>query len=411
MNLRQNISEGINSIKANILRTVLTGLIIAIGITSLVGMLTAVDGIRSEIDASLSNLGANSFDVNSRFSGRRNQNGRRERSYEPVRFNEAERFKEMYDYPSTTTIFTRASGIAEIKYENKKTNPNISITGGDENYFAIKGVNIESGRNFSSLEIQYGNYVCILGTEVVKALFEENEDPLNKTVKFYGNNYRVIGVLEEKGGFGGDTEEDRNIVIPLLNAKRLDRRGNMRFNITTMIENPEDIDYAMGEATGLMRQIRGDKIGDPDSFEVVRSDSVTEALDNMTNGLRMGGFGIGAVTLLGAAIGLMNIMMVTVTERTREIGIRKALGATPKKILTQFLVESIVICQMGGIAGAILGIIVGNFMAQFLGGAFVIPWVWITVGLVICVIVGVVSGYIPAKRASVMDPIESLRFE
>lgn len=411
MNLRQNIFEGINSIKANILRTVLTGLIIAIGITSLVGMLTAVDGIRSEIDASLSNLGANSFDVNSRFSGRRNQNGKREKSFEPISFNDAERFKEMFDYPSTTTIFTRASGIAEIKYENKKTNPNISITGGDENYFTIKGVNIANGRNFSSLEIQYGNYVCILGTEVVKALFEEGEDPLNKTVKFYGNNYRIIGVLEEKGGFGGDTEEDRNIIIPLLNAKRLDKRGNMRFNITTMIENPEDIDYAMGEATGLMRQIRGDKIGDPDSFEIVRSDSVTEALDNMTNGLRMGGFGIGAVTLLGAAIGLMNIMMVTVTERTREIGIRKALGATPKKILTQFLVESIVICQMGGIAGAILGIIVGNLMAQFLGGAFVIPWVWITVGLVICVIVGIVSGYIPAKRASVMDPIESLRFE
>jgi putative ABC transport system permease protein len=411
MNLAQNISEGINSIKANILRTILTGLIIAIGITSLVGMLTAVDGIRSEIDSSLSNLGANSFDVNSRFSGRRNMNGRREKSFEPVDFNEAIRFKEMYDFPSTTTIYTRASGTAEIKYGNKKTNPNISITGGDENYFAIKGVNIESGRNFSSLEIQYGNYVCILGTEVVKALFEDGEDPLNKTVKFYGNNYRVIGVLEEKGGFGGDTEEDRNIVIPLLNAKRLDRRGSMRYSITTMIENPENIDYAMGEATGLMRQIRGDKIGEEDSFEVVRSDSVTEALDNMTNGLRMGGFGIGAVTLLGAAIGLMNIMMVTVTERTREIGVRKALGATPKKILRQFLVESIVICQMGGIAGAILGIIVGNIMANFLGGAFVIPWVWITVGLVICVIVGVVSGYIPAKRAAALDPIESLRFE
>lgn len=231
MNLRQNISEGINSIKANILRTILTGLIIAIGITSLVGMLTAVDGIRSEIDSSLSNLGANSFDVNSRFSGRRNQNGRREKSYEPVKYNEAQRFKEMYEYPSTTTIYTRASGAAEVKYENKTTNPNISITGGDENYFTIKGINIDRGRNFSTLELQYGNYVCILGTEVVKALFEETEDPLNKTVKFYGNNYRVIGILEEKGGFGGDTEEDRNIVIPLLNAKRLDRRGNMRFSI------------------------------------------------------------------------------------------------------------------------------------------------------------------------------------
>ncbi|HEY9116936.1 MAG TPA: ABC transporter permease, partial [Roseivirga sp.] len=277
MNLRQNISEGINSIKGNVLRTVLTGLIIAIGITSLVGMLTAVDGIRSEIDSSLSNLGANSFDVNSRFSGRRNQNGRREKSYEPIKFVEAVKFKETFDYPSTTTVYTRASGAAEIKYESKTTNPNISITGGDENYFAIKGIVIEKGRNFSSLEIQYGNYVCILGTEVVKALFEENEDPLNKSVKFYGNNYRVIGVLEEKGGFGGDTEEDRNIVIPLLNAKRLNRRGNMRFSITTMIENPEEIDYAMGEATGLMRQIRGDRTGEEESFEVVRSDSVTEA--------------------------------------------------------------------------------------------------------------------------------------
>lgn len=411
MNLRQNISEGISSIKGNVLRTVLTGLIIAIGITSLVGMLTAVDGIRSEIDSSLSNLGANSFDVNSKFSGRRNQNGRREKSYEPIRFVEAVKFKETFDYPSTTTVYTRASGSAEIKYGSKTTNPNISITGGDENYFTIKGIVIEKGRNFSSLELQYGNYVCILGTEVVKALFDENEDPLNKSVKFYGNNYRVIGVLEEKGGFGGDTEEDRNIVIPLLNANRLNRRGNMRFSITTMIQNPDEVDYAMGEATGLMRQIRGDRTGEEESFEVERSDSVTEALDNITNGMRMAGFGIGAVTLLGAAIGLMNIMMVSVTERTREIGIRKALGATPTRILQQFLIESILICQMGGVAGAIMGIIVGNILASVLGGAFIIPWVWITVGLVICVIVGVVSGYIPAKRASALDPIEALRFE
>lgn len=410
MNLGQNISEGINSIKSNILRTVLTGLIIAIGITSLVGMLTAVDGIKSEIDSSLSNLGANSFDVNSKFV-RGNRNGRRSKSFEPIQFDEAVRFKNDFDYPSTTTIFTRASGSAEIKYNEKKTNPNVTITGGDENYFTIKGIDIEKGRNFSSLETQYGNYVCVLGSEVVKTLFGGKEEPLNKTIKFYGNNYRVIGVLEKKGGFGGDVEEDRNIIIPLLNAKRLDRRGNMRYNITTVIENPENIDYAMGEATGFMRKVRGDRIGQEDSFELERSDSVTEALDNITNGMRWAGFGIGAVTLLGAAIGLMNIMMVTVTERTREIGVRKALGATPQRILQQFLIEAIVICQMGGIVGAILGIIVGNAIANFLGGAFVIPWVWITVGLVICVIVGVVSGYIPAKRAARLDPIESLRFE
>ena len=201
MNLRENIREGIKSIKSNLLRTVLTGLIIAIGITSLVGMLTAVDGIRSEIDSSLSSLGANSFDVNSRFSGRRNRNGVREKSFEPITFIEANRFKDLYDYPSTVTVYTRATGNAEIKFENKKTDPNISITGGDENYIAIKGIEIESGRNFSGLEIQYGNYVCLLGTEVVESLFVNNENPINKIVKFYGNNYRIIGVLEKKGGF------------------------------------------------------------------------------------------------------------------------------------------------------------------------------------------------------------------
>jgi putative ABC transport system permease protein len=411
MNLRENIREGIKSIKSNLLRTVLTGLIIAIGITSLVGMLTAVDGIRSEIDSSLSSLGADSFDVNSRFSGRRNRNGVREKSYEPISYKEALRFKEIYDYPSTVTVYTRASGTAEIKYQNLKTNPNISITGGDENYIGIKGVAIESGRNFSGLEIQYGNYVCLLGTEVVEALFVNNENPINKTIKLYGNNYKVIGVLEEKGGFGGDTEEDRNVIIPLKNAKRLDRNGRMRFNITTVIQDKEQVEFAMGEATGLMRQIRGDRIGDEDSFEVERSDSVTEALDTMTNGLRLAGVAIGAVTLLGAAIGLMNIMMVTVTERTKEIGIRKALGATPQRIRQQFLIEAITICQMGGIVGAIMGIVVGNIMASFLGGAFVIPWIWITVGLVVCLVVGLVSGYLPAKKASRLDPIDALRFE
>ena len=411
MNLRENIREGVRSIRSNMLRTVLTGLIIAIGITALVGMLTAVDGIKSEIDSSLSNLGANSFDISSRFSGRRNRGGRKEKRYTPVKYKEAVRYKENFDFPAIVTVYTRASGIAEVKYDTKKTDPNVSITGGDENYFTIKGITIEKGRNFSAMETQYGNYVAILGTEVVKALFDKNENPLNKTIKFYGNNYRVIGILEEKGGFGGDTEEDRNIVIPLLNAKRLDKNGRMRYNITTMLEDPEQIDYAMGEASGLMRQIRGDRVADEDSFEIERSDSVTEALDDMTNGLRMGGFGVGFLTLLGAAIGLMNIMMVTVTERTREIGVRKALGATPKRIRQQFLIEAIVICQMGGVVGALLGILVGNLLANVLGGAFVIPWTWIIVGLIICIIVGLLSGYLPARKAARLDPIEALRFE
>ncbi|MFT6053695.1 MAG: putative ABC transport system permease protein [Roseivirga sp.] len=411
MNFAENIREGIRSIKSNVLRTVLTGLIIAIGITSLVGMLTAVDGIKSEIDSSLSGLGANSFDIDSRSSSRRNNNGKKEKSYEPISFQEAVRFKEDYNFPSTVTVSTRASGSAEIKFGDKTTNPNTSITGGDENYLTIKGVQLERGRNFSGLEIEFGNYVCILGTEIVNNLFDENEDPINKTVKFYGNNYRVIGLLEQKGGFGGDSGEDRNVIIPLLNAKRLDRRGSMRYDITTMIQDPEQIEFAMGEATGYMRKIRNDKIGADNSFEVERSDSVSDALDEITFGLRIGGIIVGAVTLLGAAIGLMNIMMVSVTERTKEIGIRKALGATPTRIRQQFLIEAIVICQIGGVVGAILGIAVGNGIAKFLGGAFIIPWVWIIVSLVICVVVGLTSGFIPANKASKLNPIDALRFE
>ncbi|MFT6970034.1 MAG: putative ABC transport system permease protein [Roseivirga sp.] len=411
MNFAENIREGIRSIKSNVLRTVLTGLIIAIGITSLVGMLTAVDGIKSEIDSSLSGLGANSFDIDSRSSSRRNNNGKKEKSYEPISFQEAVRFKEDYNFPSTVTVSTRASGSAEIKFGDKTTNPNTSITGGDENYLTIKGVQLERGRNFSGLEIEFGNYVCILGTEIVNNLFDENVDPINKTVKFYGNNYRVIGLLEQKGGFGGDSGEDRNVIIPLLNAKRLDRRGSMRYDITTMIQDPEQIEFAMGEATGYMRKIRNDKIGADNSFEVERSDSVSDALDEITFGLRIGGIIVGAVTLLGAAIGLMNIMMVSVTERTKEIGIRKALGATPTRIRQQFLIEAIVICQIGGVVGAILGIAVGNGIAKFLGGAFIIPWVWIIVSLVICVVVGLTSGFIPANKASKLNPIDALRFE
>ena len=414
MNLLENIKEAIRSVKTNLLRTILTGLIIAIGITSLVGMLTAIDGMKAQIEESFSGFGANNFDVRSKgTSGRRvTTDGVAEKTYPQLSYREAAAFKNEYSSRGLATVFTRVSGSAEVKRKSKTTNPNTRITGGDENYFLIKGINVERGRSFSSVEIQYGNNVCVIGTELEETLFEPGEDPLNQYISFYGSRYTIIGVLEKQGAVGGDSGADRNIIIPLENAKRLDRSGTFRYTITAASPDPTRIEYEMGHATGIMRNIRQDRIGEEDSFEIVKSQSLGESLEEVAGYLRIGGFGIGFITLLGAAIGLMNIMMVSVTERTREIGIRKALGATPLRIRQQFLIEAIVICILGGILGVFMGIGIGNIVANLVGpGGFLIPWLWIILAFAICVGVGLVSGFIPAYKASRLDPIESLRYE
>lgn len=414
MNLIENIREAIRSVKSNWLRTILTGLIIAIGITSLVGMLTAIDGMKAQIEESFSGFGANNFDVRSKStSGRRvTTDGVVEKSYPQLAFREAIDFKTEYSHRGIATVFTRVSGSAEIKRKSKTTNPNVRITGGDDNYFLIKGIAIEEGRSFSNIETQYGNNVCVIGIDLVDLLFESNEDPLNQYISFYGSRYTVIGVLEKQGSVGGDSGADREIIIPLENARRLDSNGSFRYTITASSADPGKIEYEMGQATGIMRNIRKDRIGEEDSFEIVKSQSLGESLEEVAGYLRIGGFGIGFITLLGAAIGLMNIMMVSVTERTREIGIRKALGATPLLIRQQFLMEAIVICLLGGILGVLMGISIGNLVANFVGpGGFLIPWLWILLAFGICVFVGLVSGFIPAYKASRLDPIESLRYE
>lgn len=413
MNQTENIKEGLRSIQSNLLRTVLTALIIAIGITSLVGILTAIDGIQKSVSDSFSSLGANTFDIVAKGEdGRRGgQGGIEEKSYPPIRYDQAKRFKENFTYPAITTIHVRVTGNAELKRLSKKTNPNYRIHGIDDNFIPIKGYNIKSGRNLSSIEIQYGSNVTVIGQEVVKALFEDDEDPVNKEIVLYGVKCKIVGVLEKTGGMGGSSGPDRTAYIPLDLASRL-MRFEPRYQITVAVSNPVEMDAAIGEATGIMRVVRQDRITDEGSILVEKSESVAESLNEITGYLRIGGFTIGLITLLGASVGLMNIMMVSVTERTREIGVRKALGATPQKIRMQFLAEALVVCQLGGIAGIILGILIGNLIANLISpGTFVVPWLWMLVGLVICFVVGIVSGYYPAHKASKLDPIESLRFE
>ena len=411
MNIVENVKEGIRSIKSNLLRTVLTAAIIAIGIAALVAILTAIDGLQASINDSFTSLGANSFEIRSKGeSGRRRSRGKEAKVYPPLEYKDMVAYKKLFDYSGAIVgISNFASGQAEVKKGSKKTNPNTRVYGGDENFIFLQGYELKEGRGFSNTEVQYATNVAIIGSEIASFLFEK-EEPINNEFAMYGRRYKVIGVLDQQGGMSGDSGADRMVVVPVENATRI-APNRVWFSVDTYIENPTEIEFAMGEATGLMRSIRQDPIGREESFEVRRNNSASEKLDEISGYFKIGGGVIGFITLLGAAVALMNIMMVSVTERTREIGVRKALGATPLRIRQQFLIEAIVICLLGGIAGVLLGLILGNLSASALGGSFVVPWGWTMMGLIVCVAVGLISGYFPAYKASKLDPIESLRFE
>ncbi|GCC51348.1 peptide ABC transporter permease [Chryseotalea sanaruensis] len=410
MNLLENIKEGLRSIKANMLRSVLTSLIVAIGITSLVGILTAIDGIEYSVNSSLSSLGVNTFDITSKRNRGSSAQGISEKRYPQLTFSQTVRFASDFRSEATICLAADVTGIAEVKYLSKKTNPNVQVKGVNEEFFALKGADIEKGRNFSRIEMEYGSQVTVIGFKVAKTLFE-NQDPIGKEISFLGTKLRVIGVMKEKGDISDDNY-DNMVTVPLIKANQMGKGRQLWYEISVGISDPTKMDYAMGEATGIMRSIRRDEIGKPNSFDLERSESLAEELESITSALRIGGFGVGFITLLGASIALMNIMLVSVTERTREVGVRKALGATPLRIRQQFVIEAIVVCLLGGIAGIILGILIGNGISSLIGiDKFVVPWLWMFMGMLICVGVGLLSGYYPAHKASKLDPIESLRFE
>ncbi|MCE2934605.1 MAG: ABC transporter permease [Cyclobacteriaceae bacterium] len=412
MNLVENVKEGLRSVQANMLRSVLTALIVAIGIMSLVGILTAIDGIEYSVSQSLSSLGVKTFDINSKWNRGGSQSGIKEKNYAPLQLNEVQRFINQYNYPSSISLSATLTILAEVKQGSNKTNPNVTVVGINEEYMAIKGLELEQGRNLSKFEVQYGTKVAILGAKLAKELYPDRSKPiLNTTISFKGTQFRVIGVMKEKGNIS-ENNFDNMVLIPILVANQLASGNSLNYRLVVGISDMTQIDVAMGEATGLMRKIRHDRIGDPDSFEIEKSEGLAEDLDSITSALRIGGFGVGFITLLGASIALMNIMLVSVTERTREVGVRKALGATPLRIRQQFVIEAIVVCVLGGIVGIFLGILIGNLISSVIGfKAFVIPWLWILVGFLICIAVGLFSGYYPAHKASKLDPIESLRFE
>ncbi|PSL21527.1 ABC transporter permease [Dyadobacter jiangsuensis] len=414
MIIRENIEEGLRSIQSNLLRTVLTAMIIAIGITSLVGILTAIDGIQGSVNSSFADLGANTFTVRNRVDDDFRSGGRRSKQYPSVTYRQAKTFADKFKttYQATASLSADIAGAVQVNYRSNKTNPNSNVVGSDEQYLGINGYKISLGRNLDRNDLEKSLNVAVLGQEIARKLFER-ADPLNKEITFMGSRYKVIGVLDKKGSLGGNNNSDRLILIPLEDGRGLAANRTLTYNITASAPNVSDGDMIVEEARGMMRRIRNDELGKEDSFTIDRADAMVKDFANITGYLRIGGFVIGTVTLLGASIALMNIMLVSVTERTREIGIRKSLGATPRVIRMQFLIEAIVVCILGGIGGLILGIIVGNSITGVISenATFVVPWLWMAVGIAICVMVGVLSGIYPAIKASRLDPIEALRYE
>jgi putative ABC transport system permease protein len=406
---KENISIALQSIAGNRLRTSLTSLIIAIGIMALVGILTAIEGVKQFTNDAFASLGANSFTIQNRGSDLNFGNGGHRKVYPSIRYDQADRFKKTFSLPVLTSINLSVSGTAVAKYGSQKTNPNISVTGSNENYLLTSGYKLAFGRNFSSAELERGENVVIIGNEIKKRLYK-NDDPINKSIFIGSNKFRVIGVFASKGsssGFGGD----KFCVIPVLRAKQIDTAKSPSFTITIMVNSPAALDASISEATSLFRNIRDLNVANADNFEIERSDSIQQELSGQLAGMTYGGAAIGIITLIGAAIGLMNIMLVSVTERTREIGLRKALGATPAIIRKQFLIEAIVICLIGGIAGIILGMAIGNLIAVQISGTFVTPWRWLFGAIALCTLIGLISGFWPAKKASRLDPVEALRYE
>jgi len=409
--LKENIKIAFGSIKTQILRTSLTIVIIAIGITALVGILTVVSALENTISSDFASMGANTFNINRYENTVKKQGGEEREIINPIiSYPEAVAFKNKYNFPlSQTSLSFKATSTAEVKFEAQKTDPEISIVGVDEYFMTNSGLETSSGRNFNNFDISNNNYVCVVGSDFEKGLLKD-VNPINKTISIRGARFKVIGVLKEKGSTFGNSQ-DLRVLIPIQVARSLFTAPNINYSLSVMVNNKEFLEQATDNAISTMRSIRKLSPVKDNNFGVVRSDDLINRILSITQYLGWASWVIGIITILGSSIALMNIMIVSVTERTREIGVRKALGAKRSTVAIQFFIETLLIGQLGGLAGIIFGILIGYGIASALSFAFVIPWGAIFAAFLTSFIVAIVSGLYPAIKAAVLDPIEALRYE
>jgi len=405
--LREQTTVALRSIRAQWLRTLLTITIIGTGIMALMSMITATEALRSSLLEQFIGLGAGTLQVSQK-AERGAFGGRRLGDTPPLDFNQAMALKKAMAGQAETAVSARGTMMGRLSAGEKETDPNVMVVGGDEGFIPMSAYDLSAGRNFTSEEVRRNAPVVILGQDVVDKLFAPSEDPIDQNIRIRNRRYRVLGVLASQGASFG-MSQDNQAILPVgeIRARFSGRRTS--YSVQIRAADPEAIAALAETVTGEMRAIRGDLPGDPDSFRISRSDALIAQFNESLSSVTLAALFLGLITLLGSSIGLTNIMLVTVTERTREIGLRKALGASAKTIRAQFLVEVVIIGMLGGLFGILLGIGVGNVVAGYLEAPFALPWGWVAIALVLSGAVSLGSGYYPARKASQLDPIDALR--
>jgi putative ABC transport system permease protein len=423
MTLKDSFFLAYATVKSNKLRTGITVAIIAFGIMALIGIITAIQAMNQSVSESFSSMGANAFNIRFKESSIRFGHGggddasvskrgliqKKSNLNKNIKREDAEFFKSNFKFPAKVSIYLRGGKNIDCHYEAKKTNPICAVWGGDESYLEVNGYKITTGRNINSLDIETGRNVCLIGSDVASKLFgEHTENSIDKIIRVSGMPYRVIGLLKSKGASLGRADD---IIFTSYNNSRKYSDAASSFLIGVMVSNVVDLDIATGEAASVFRAVRKLEPKDADNFVIEKSDKFAQILVGALGGISGAAGVIGLITLLGAAIGLMNIMLVAVNERTREVGLIKALGGTRKDIKNQFLFESMIISIMGALVGIFLGILIGNSVSILLKTGFVVPWAWVFAGVIICSIVGLLAGVYPARKAAKLDPIVALRYD
>jgi len=408
---KENVRIALSSIRTQLLRTILTVLIIAIGITALVGILTVVAALGNTLSANFASMGSNTFNINQyEFKTQRRGGNEREVVNPIISYTEAKEFKDKYNFPFTyCSLSFTATSTAEVKFEAEKTDPEISVLGVDNHFVPNSGLETQMGRNFTRFDIENNNYVCVVGSDFTKGLLK-NVNPIGKTISIRGAKFKVIGVLKEKGSTFGNSQ-DLRVLVPIQVARSLFTAPSINYAMSVMVEKNGLLSEATDNAIITMRRVRKLNPVEDNNFGVIRSDDLINKIMEITGTLDIAAILISIITIFGSSIALMNIMIVSVTERTREIGVRKALGAKKTTIAFQFFIETLLIGQLGGLFGVIMGLSIGYVISNAADFSFIIPWGAIIWAFVVSFFVAVVSGSYPAIKAAKLDPIEALRYE